>query len=309
MINSIFIPKDFWHGTRALGSYFKYPKKFGYYIDFRHKTKTIKSTKVRNGIPQVRVYKNKFVIHPVTVAQLALGWYDRWVFEGKKQYVEEFIRLADILCENSISDNLRGTIWPIPYPVKLYGLEANWISSLVQGQAISTLARAFCLTNKNKYKMILKNAIQPFMIEVDNGGVLRYDEWKNPFYEEYPSKRKTLVLNGMISSLFGLYDYYKLMKNDKAKYLYETGIKTVLLYLPRYDLGYWSKYSLFSFSSNLNLASHYYHQEHICQLTALYLLSKNDAFFQYANQWKKYQRNLFYNFIVLFIKSYKRLIY
>lgn len=224
------------------------------------------------------------------MCQTALGWYEQWLDDPLEGSLLRFLELADWLINNQIVQPELGGVWPVPYGVPIYELTAGWISALVQGQAISVLARAYQETKKDYYLAALKLAVYPFSIPTEFGGIMRF--WKEGiFFEEYPSPDGSYVLNGFISSLWGLYDYLLIDDDTEVRILYDEGISTLIKNLPEYDTGYWSLYSQFVKPRLSNLASPYYHKEHIEQLNAYYVLTDAPIFLKYANRWNIYTNN------------------
>jgi hypothetical protein len=118
----------------------------------------------------------------------------------------------------------------------------------------------------------------------------------------------TLVLNGMIFSLCGVYDFVRVFPNNKlAKKIFDDGINTLKNILPEYDLNYWSKYNLCeaNFYPKIDPATVGYQRLHITQLKMLYKLTGEKIFNNYAQMFKK-QINIF-NILKMYIIKYKAL--
>jgi heparosan-N-sulfate-glucuronate 5-epimerase len=297
---------DFWHTKRILGRNIKPNTIGGYYLNLINKTAEYKGEKSDLGIPLVKS-GNKYYLHPVTVCQVALGYHDKWLEYDSSQCLDRFMELANWLVNHQEKKNNGRGVWPIPYGVPIYGLKPGWISSLVQGQAISVLVRAHHETHNDKFLITSELAFHPFQINIADGGVCRYDKEGNIFYEEYPTIEPSCVLNGFISSLWGLYDYAVYTNNSEAKGLFDQGINSLKSSLNLYDTGYWSRYSLFRKPGVSNLASPYYHQEHITQLRATAILTNEPHFEETAKRWEKYSSNLMHIGRVLYKKGFSRL--
>jgi hypothetical protein len=98
-------------------------------------------------------------------------------------------------------------------------------------------------------------------------------------------------LNGHINGLLGLYDYWRITKNDKAKKLFDKGIKTVTDNIAKYDAGYWSYYDL----QYPYVADYFYHKAvHIPQLKILYQITGKEIFRVYAGKWNNYFNEPYY---------------
>lgn len=304
-----FIPQDFWHGTKQLGKNFSPGTLSGYYSNLTHKTVPYHGKKSYEGVPLVYLGKNLgYLLHPVTVCQVALGWHERWLEEKSENAYQQFITLSNWLIENQVQDPLLGGIWPVPYSIPFYNLNTEWVSALVQGQAISTLARAYEITKNEVYFSAMKSATVSFLKPIEVGGINRTLDTGDVFFEEYPSDQQNIVLNGWISSLWGIFDYLLVDKDHNLRELYECGLESLNNYLERFDSGFWSNYSLFKKFGFVNLASPYYHEEHITQLNAMYLLTNKSTFKETADRWKEYRNNKINLSRVLISKSYSRIV-
>jgi hypothetical protein len=303
----ISIPKDFWHGIKGIGKNIISGKLYGYYSDLTLKTEPYFGKKSKEGFPLVyENSKKKYFLHPVTVCQVGLGWYDIWLSKKNELSRTNFLNCADWLVHNQKSHSKIQGIWIVPYEVPVYGLRENWISSLVQGQAISLLVRAYQDTSEEKYLNSANLALVSLLIDAENGGLHRLDSKGNIYFEEYPTLKPSRVLNGLIYTIWGLYDFLLINEDKNIKEIYNSSIQSFLDNIHHYDVGYWSKYYLYENANISQIASPYYHQEHISQLRAFNLIHENLLFSFYINKWVKY-----INFInlsrVIFKKSISRI--
>lgn len=118
---------------------------------------------------------------------------------------------------------------------------------------------------------------------IENGGTTKYSN-DEVFLLEVTNT--STLLNGWIFSLWGIYDYLKLVDDENIKKIYNQSINTLKKYLHEFDNGYWSKYNLGS-----KIASPFYHRLHIAQLKVMYDITEIDVFKQYALKWEKYLNN------------------
>jgi hypothetical protein len=149
------------------------------------------------------------------------------------------------------------------------------------------------LSNDIRYAQLARNALKPFIVSTRHNGVMVQTE-HGPFYEEYTAEVATLVLNGMIFSLCGVYDFVRVFPDNKlARKIFEDGINTLKGLLPEYDLGYWSLYNLCkaSWYPKDDPSTITYQHLHITQLDFLYRLTKDQLFKDYSRKFKK-QLNL-----------------
>jgi hypothetical protein len=134
----------------------------------------------------------------------------------------------------------------------------------------------------------LEGSFELFQVDVPRGGVRVEDDFGVAF-EEYPSATPSLVLNGTISALWGLHDMALVEGDGPALSAFEQGTSALLRRLHRYDTGFWSRYDLFAHPVP-NVASPYYHREHLAQLAAMTQLMPNPLWETTRRRWQQYQR-------------------
>jgi heparosan-N-sulfate-glucuronate 5-epimerase len=169
----------------------------------------------------------------------------------------------------------------------LYGLSPPWISALAQGRLLSVLSRAYEFSEDERYVIAARKAMKPFAIPVTDGGVQTCFPDGGVAFEEYPLRKPNIVLNGLITSLVGLYDLGEIGQEHRATDLFLRGLRGLESNLHRYDLEYWSVYDLTG-----HVASENYHSYHIMQLWALYEMTGCEIFKRYALKWQGYQKGL-----------------
>ncbi|EDV24314.1 uncharacterized protein TRIADDRAFT_27335 [Trichoplax adhaerens] len=191
--------------------------------------------------------------------------------------------------------------WPVSVSHKInkltLTLKPGWYSAMAQGQAMSTLTRAFHLTKEYKYLRTALLATKPFHIPASEGGVLATVFGTYKFYEEYPTKIPLLVLNGFIYSLFGLYDLKSAVEDvnahnitSDAAELYRDGIRTLKNLLPLYDAGSDTFYDLrhVVIKAEPIIARSTYHALHISQLLHIDTIEEDPLFARIAKRWMEY---------------------
>jgi len=142
---------------------------------------------------------------------------------------------------------------------------------------------------------------------VSEGGVTSFTQW-GPFYEEYTAQVPTLVLNGMIFSLWGIGDFIRSFpENEIAKKLYREGVQTLIKILPQYDLKYWSRYNLCKgdWYPEIDPATKNYQRLHIAQLKVMYNLTGEGIFKHYIQIFSQ-QINLI-NQVRMYVVKYNAL--
>lgn len=187
--------------------------------------------------------------------------------------------------------------WPIRVARKLgegfRTLEPGWYSAMAQGQAMSTLVRAYLITHDPVYLSAAMRATAPFKRTSEQHGVKALFMNKYDWYEEYPTVPSSFVLNGFIYSLIGLYDVAEIAGDKfgrEAGILFSRGLDSLKAMLPLFDTGSGTVYDLRHFTLGVapNLARWDYHTTHINQLQLLASIDSSPIFRDYAKRWKTY---------------------
>lgn len=197
-------------------------------------------------------------------------------------------------------------VWEYTFPWMRY-MSPPWISALSQSVAISVLLRAWLLTNRQQYFDIAATAINVLFSEIERGGVMHRNNDMITF-EEYPARQPRTVLNGFIFSIWGVVDFLSLTGDRNARYFLERSIDTLVKILPTYDLGFWSKYQLAPYKEAMPwIASPFYHNLHIAQLTVMDSLFPNTVFEKFASRWRSYAESRFRRLSAMSLKSIHKL--
>jgi heparosan-N-sulfate-glucuronate 5-epimerase len=224
--------------------------------------------------------------NPVTVIQLALG-------ALQLRDPEQLPLVADVVewLERSAGD--RGLLpygFPMPHT---FPLKAPWYSSLAQAEAGSLLVRAAQVLRRPELFELGDQVVEPLLATGSPLVVLTGD---GPVLQEYPTDPPAHVLNGWITSLFGLYDVAQAPREVTAAArgaasAFDAGTTAMAsrLHFYRTPLG-WSRYDLYPHPLP-NTASFAYHRLHIAQLRALYRLAQFEVFALTADQWERSLRN------------------
>ena len=231
------------------------------------------------GLP-LYVFDDQPIYLPVFLCFYGLGQLDLYRAGRTEDNANRFLQVCRWLLENQTTD---GT-WLTSTPMKKFGLYRPFPSAMVQGLAISCLCRAYLLTNDTRYQHAAAAALPPFDIDVREGGVLSLDSG-DVFYEEYPSYPYHHVLNGFIYAMWGLYDLVR-TDNRRAVDRYERGLVTLVKWLPKFDLGYWSLYHISD--GLINPATVHYHRLHVDQLDVMSALTGDATIAKYRDLWKDY---------------------
>lgn len=268
--------KSVWHVNQDIGKSFSTNRINGYYNNLTEKVTKIPELLDSDKLPVLPLENGNTTVFPVAIFQYGLGAYDLFLQTSDERYKRKFWQCVkwtvDNMDECSRWNNFSHYCPDFPY------------SAMAQGEAASLLIRAYVCSSEEKYLELSQKAIDYMLRPVEEGGTTLYTNG-GMYLMEYTFKK--MVLNGSIFSWWGLYDYV-LISNDNGKYkaALETTLKTLIQTLPQFKSKYWSLYSLDGL-----IASPFYHNLHIAQMKAMYQLTNEQIFKEYATIWEKQQQN------------------
>lgn len=139
-------------------------------------------------------------------------------------------------------------MWHYKFPnayndVSTQGLK-QWSSAFGQAAVLRAFNKAYQDSRDPKYRLYALRAASAYQLPVANGGFkvpVSQDAW---FYEEMPVTPLPFILNGHLVSTVALLETYKLYRDPTVLMMAKKGLNAAKLMLPRYDLGYWSRYDL-----------------------------------------------------------------
>jgi len=245
-----------------------------------------------NGIPLNKTYidvtDKEFVYFPISIGQMGLSVFHTYLETKSDEDKERFMKFVDWYFINAEVTEKLGARWLTDVKLPQYRNPGPWQSAFSQSRAISILLRGYQITGEEKYAKLAEQALISFTIPASEGGVTSFTKW-GPFYEEYTSSIPTLVLNGKIFALCGVYDFVRVFpENNTAKKIFDEGIETLTKIIPEYDLGFWSRYNLCEadWLPKIDPSSKGYQLLHINQLNMLYQLTGHEIFKKYADIFK-----------------------
>jgi hypothetical protein len=268
----------------------------GSYLNFANKySDTERFQPDADGIPMVK-YGDKFYYNPVTTAQHALSLYNACL--NGKDVLHDFLTAADRLLEMQDESGAFPYHFPFKYAVTDDILEPGWVSGMAQGQALSVFARAYHLTNEERYIKAGNKSLKFLLTPVDQGGVMDTLEDLHPslheyiIFEEYIADPATYTLNGYMFALLGVYDWSQISSGEEQKLsadYFNRGVKTLEKILPYYDIGGFSAYDLshITYNKKPHIGINY-HAIHIYLLHALHTITNNETLHEYEQLWASY---------------------
>lgn len=283
--------KSIWHVNQDIGKCFSVDSIKGYYNNMTEKVTKMPELLVNDGLPLLNT-GNGEVEMPVAIFQYGLGAYDLYLQTGEEKYLKKFNQTVEWTVAHQDEKGRWSTFFYV-YPEHPYG-------AMAQGEGASLLLRAYTHSGNRVYLDAAQKAIDFMLLPVDKGGTTIYDK-DDVVFAEYT--HLPVVMNGWIFAWWGLYDYVQATKDEGAyKEKLDKSVSTLLSYLPRFKSFYWSKYDAAGM-----MASPFYHNLHIAQMQAMYELTGEDIFDQYAKHWGKQQKNPFCKSLAFVKKAFQKL--
>jgi len=223
--------------------------------------------------------------NPVVIGLYALENWERFLRTSEPARRERFLRQAEWL----VAEQDEGR-WYYRFDADLLqpGLRNPWVSAMAQSLGISVLLRAWQLTDDVRYCRAAEAAFGVFLIPWEQGGVV----WRceaGAWLEEFPEPAApSHVLNGHMWSLFGVWDYWRAMADERARRLFDEGVAVVVRELAKYDTGYWVRYSQRPHAALVNSA--YLHFQ-VDQLRVLEAITGERVLGDFAARWEGYHRS------------------
>ena len=224
--------------------------------------------------------------NPLTIAVKANTYYEEFSKTYKPNKKEYFFNCIHWLEESKI-DKDNYSLWPYEFGATAYDVSLPFYSALAQTAIMVAFMHAFTITADEHYKIIADKALRSLEVPIEKGGVLVVDPNDGgKWYEEIAfgggKKQTPLILNGCLSSILYLHEYYKQTNSKEAKVLFDDGLIEIKRHLPDYDNGHWTNY---------DREGHFaydYHYIHVHQLQELYEITGDKEFKVYHDKWAAY---------------------
>ena len=269
--------QSIYHVNQSIGEYFQKDKICGYYNNMMEKVQKAPQYVDNEDMPSLDLGNGKQFFFPVGIFQLAFGLLDLYYKFHEEKYKAKFRQCADWALAHQMEtgawDNFS------------YYYSNNPYGAMAQGEGASLLIRAYVQFKEEKYLSAAKKAIDFMLLSNTEGGCTEYSGEKNVLLLEYPHRKA--VLNGFIFSWWGLYDYVLVTgEGGVYKKVLKESLDTLIGLLSQFRGSYWSVYDLEG-----RMASPFYHNLHIAQMQAMYELTGESIFDEYAKCWERQQKN------------------
>ncbi|MPW26968.1 hypothetical protein GC105_14380 [Alkalibaculum sp. M08DMB] len=241
------------------------------------------------GIPIYKGSDGEPYYHPVVISQRIFPLIDGYVKTNDSEYLERAELFANKLYDLGLKIDEK-VFFPYTFDFALHGhqentMKAPWYSGMAQGQALTVFSRLYNVTGNELYLQKAQetfNTFEPTYEVTQNPWVVLIDEEGYLWIEEYPHDGGTQALNGFIFAIYGVYDYYMITNDEKAKEILQASINTIEEYIEDYrNEGEISYYCL-----DHKVKSDRYHMIHIEQLEMLYKFTGENYFNEMSNNFK-----------------------
>lgn len=224
--------------------------------------------------------------NPTTISQTALGCFHTYKRTGLTKYRERFLNQIAWLRTSAIPHGENAAAYEYKFAWS-HGLKPGWRSGLAQGQAISALIRYFYETDDASVLPLIKRLKNYMLLPIEEGGVSTKSPEGLRWIEEYPTQPISFVLNGFISSTFGLYEYTKLFPDDAVAALqYREAIVSLKASIPQYDTGDWTY--LDRRAQPYPRANDSYAAGYVWQTSSLWKLTGDPFFLRTSLRWSSF---------------------
>lgn len=251
--------------------------------------------RIVEGVPLVDYGPLGEHVNPAYLAWWALAHLNRYADVGQEADRETALAAVQALARRAERwhggvDSLQSlhAAWTYAFDWPVFGrrLRAPWISAMAQGLAMSALVRAYRLCGERAYLDLALAAAAPFRVPVAAGGV-RAELNGRPFYEEYPVVGGSLVLDGSLFALLGLYDVWAATGDEGVRRLFEDGVDGIARNLRAWDFhGLWSWYG-----RSGHLSTPVYHVLNAALLEAVGHAGGRDELRRRAARWRRVQHS------------------
>jgi len=230
---------------------------------------------------------------PIDVCHLAIDRFHTSLETGDRVARDQFLAIARGLLDAGRTVTLDGRrcfVMPHFDQVEGYAPHATpWVNAMVQGWTGGVFMRVHQLTGDPRYRDAAVDAVGPYFVAVERGGVRDIERNGRPFYEKYALPGQTRhVLNGFMSSLLSLWDISRASGDEDAHRAFEEGVATLDdTVLGTYDTGHTSLYDQQP-DRIVTPACVFYTWVHARQLASLARITGQQRLAGWAASWRRY---------------------
>ena len=203
----------------------------------------------RDGVPIMNIEGVGEVEHPAWIGTYALAYMDAESFYGCNVEVnDEYAQNCVEWYKKNLTEtgrSLYGWAYLFDSTYNDQTIHAPWYSSFGQAVGIDALVSWHQKTGDREALEIAKKAAEMLFTPLKEGGLL-FREGDDIWFEEIPltDSEPSHILNAQLRTCISLQKLYQATQEEKYLQWYETGIQSLLNWLPLYDAGYWLRYDL-----------------------------------------------------------------
>ena len=183
------------------------------------------------GVP-LYDYRGHVTYHPVVIEWKAVAFLNNYDDTGDTSA----LGLAERMAERLILEahEVDGALYlPYQFDFDMHGIPgetlfAPWYSGLAQGMALTLFTRLHRATGKAHYLEDAERVFESFLrARREHAAIARLDSANYYWIEEYPMEPKVAVLNGFITALLGLHEYWQATGDPRAESTIMAGLATL----------------------------------------------------------------------------------
>jgi hypothetical protein len=232
-----------------------------------------------NGVPLESTPNGDLAHHYTTISSYSFGLWELYLLYGKDEHRNQLLKNADYIL--SSGREFQDTMLFLDYDDSS---ETNGAPcAMNQGEVISTLCRAYLLSENQTYLQTALIAAKAFRIEDSVGGIMTRINGNTWFLEG-----GKIILNGHIYAAYGLHELYLISKEEWVIDAFNSAYNALIDQLKHFDNGFWSWYWL---NEPKYIASAMYHNLHILQLRFINEIRPNEQLLEMASRFQSYAQN------------------
>ena len=185
-----------------------------------------------NMVPVVQYDFGEYY-NPVTTCQTAIAFYTDYIENNNSESLTGFLNNTNWLIDNM--DEHSYLHYDFEWTHCGQQMCDNWISGMAQGQALAVMCMAYHHTTEQIYLETANKLFSSLRNNKDEFWCVGIDSADYIWFEEYPNEDYCHVLNGSLFTMWGLWDYYCITRNQEALDMFEGGLISILDHYPNWN--------------------------------------------------------------------------
>lgn len=236
----------------------------------------------------VRVFRQDGVAHdhPVAQAQYVVNMLRGYRLTAQIRFLDAAVANAERLVTRAVEHR---AAWFFPYrfdyPLHRFAtLRAPWYSAMAQGIALSGFVRLHESTGEERWLDAARSTFASFLIEdAGDGPWVVANDAGHLWLEEYPAHPPDHTINGHGFAAIGLWDYWRVTSDRRARDLLNGVLTTMLSAMPDVrEPGQVSRYCIGIPCQLADVRNPAYHPTHVGQMRLWHELTGEPAFAAHA---------------------------